>query len=65
MCNTGVSRKKIKEVILETSAILFHSPHFGKYMGIKYFLSGHSKNIIRKFIFLFPFGRKLFKLKNN
>jgi len=65
MCNTGVSRKNIKKVILETSKVLYHDGKFGKSDGIKYFVSAHARSIVRKFIFFFPFGKKLFSLRNK
>lgn len=65
MCNTGVSRKNKKKVIYETSKVLYNNGNFGKPYGIKYFASAHIRSIIRDFIFLFPFGRKLFRLRNK
>ena len=65
MFNGGVSRKNVKKVIFETSRVLYESNDFGKIYGIKYFLIAHLKSIFRNFIFLFPFGNFLFKLKNK
>ncbi len=65
MCNTGLSRKNIKKVIFETSKVLYVNSNFGKSYGIKYFVSAHVRSIIRKFVFIFPFGRKLFSLRNK
>ncbi len=65
MCNTGVSRKNIKTVIYETSKVLYFNSSFGKLSGIRYFFSAHARNIFREFIFVFPFGKKLFSMKNK
>lgn len=65
MCNTGVSRKNVKKVIYETSRVLYFNSSFGKLSGIRYFLSAHVRSLIREFIFLFPFGKKLFSLRNR
>jgi glycosyltransferase involved in cell wall biosynthesis len=65
MCNKGVSRSSVNKVIMETSRALYNSKKFNKISGIKYFLHAHFSNIIRKLIFLFPFGNKLFTLKNS
>jgi glycosyltransferase involved in cell wall biosynthesis len=65
MCNTGVSRKNKNKVIYETSKVLYNDGNFGKPDGVKYFVSALARSIIRDFIFLFPFGRKLFTLKNK
>ena len=61
----GVSRTRVKKVIFETSRALYESNDFGKIHGIKYFLIAHVKSIFRNFIFLFPFGKNLFELKNR
>lgn len=65
MCNTGVSRKNVKKVIYETSRVLYLNSSFGKLPGVRYYLSAHTRSIIRDFIFLFPFGKKLFSLRNR
>jgi glycosyltransferase involved in cell wall biosynthesis len=65
MCNKGVSRSSVNKVILETSRALYFSKNFNKLSGIQYFLHAHISNIIRKIIFIFPFGNKLFVIKNS
>jgi glycosyltransferase involved in cell wall biosynthesis len=65
MCNRGVSRSSINKVILESSRAIYYSKNFNKFHGFKYFLNAHISNIIRKIFFKFPFGNKLFVLKNS
>ena len=65
MCNSGLSRKNINKVVFETSKVLYQNRKFGKYYGVKYFFSAHLRSVIREFLFLFPFGRKLFRLRNK
>lgn len=65
MCDTGQSRVQVKDVIMETSRILYEHPEFGKYYGIKHFMSAHIRSLVRRFFFLFPFGNYLFSLKNR
>ena len=61
----GVSRTSVKEVIFETSRVLFQNNNFGKINGIKYFFVANIKSFLRNFIFLFPFGKRLFNYKNR
>lgn len=65
MCNKGVSRSSVNKVILETSRAIYYSKNFNKLSGIQYFLHAHISNIFRTIVFLFPFGNKLFTLKNS
>jgi glycosyltransferase involved in cell wall biosynthesis len=65
MCNSGVSRRSINKVILETSLAIYSSNEFNKIYGLRYFISAHLRNIIRRVIFLFPFGNELFIFKNS
>lgn len=65
MCNNGISRKKIRDAIQETSIILYKSPDFGRSIAIKHYFYAILRGFIRKIIFLFPFGRILFVLKNK
>jgi glycosyltransferase involved in cell wall biosynthesis len=65
MCDTGQSRTQVKEVIMETSRILYEHPEFGRIYGIKYFIFAHLSSVVRRFVFLFPFGNYLFSLRNR
>tara|TARA_B110000444_G_scaffold260869_1_gene309647 strand:- start:874 stop:1668 length:795 start_codon:yes stop_codon:yes gene_type:complete len=65
MCDTGQSRTQVKEVVMETSRILYQHPEFGRFYGIKHFISAHLRSFIRRIVFLFPFGNYLFSLKNR
>ena len=65
MCNSGISNINKNKVIFETSKVLFLDRNFGWFYGAKYFFSAHVKSLIRDFVFLFPFGKKLFKLRNK
>jgi len=64
MCNSGLSNTNKNKVIFETSKVLFLDRNFGRFYGAKYFFSAHVKTLIRDFVLLFPFGKKLFKLRN-
>ena len=65
MCDTGQSRMQVKEVIMETSRILYEHPEFGRFYGIKHFISAHLRSFVRRIVFLFPFGNYLFSLRNR
>ena len=65
MCDTGQSRVQVKEVVLETSRILYKHPEFGRLYGVKHFISAHLRSLVRRIVFLFPFGNYLFSLKNR
>lgn len=65
MCNRGVSRSNVNQVIFETSRALYYSNDFKKIDGIKHFISAHIRSVVRKIIFHFPFGNKLFALRNK
>jgi glycosyltransferase involved in cell wall biosynthesis len=65
MCNSGLSNKNTNEVIFETSNILYLDSNFGKLYGVKYFFSAHIRSFIRELIFIFPFGKKLFRFRNK
>ena len=65
MCNSGLSNKNTNEVILETSKILYWDENFGRFYGVKYFFSAYVRSVIRELVFLLPFGKKLFSLRNK
>ena len=65
MSNNGLSRKNINQVAFETSKVLYLDGNFSKFYIVKSFFSSYVRSVIRFFVFLFPFGRKLFRLRNK